>query len=173
MTVTLAPVSTNTMHGIPQIDPSKENPFSSPLSVETFSPSSGALSRKTAVSFPGWTYHLTFSLHIPIFYCISSRSRLISSRNGFLPDARLSDSFSNIFCREPNLLSFPFSVPSSIYTDLTCRVVLETVFAASYFILYAKADFRSFASINLVECCVSSSLMASTKYWAAKLSRTS
>ncbi|GBM20270.1 hypothetical protein AVEN_216682-1 [Araneus ventricosus] len=39
--------------------------------------------------------------------------------------------------------------------------------------LFARADFKFLASIRIVECCVSSPLIASTKYWTAKLSQAS
>ncbi|GBN86849.1 hypothetical protein AVEN_127700-1, partial [Araneus ventricosus] len=56
---------------------------------------------------------------------------------------------------------------SSVSLDLACTVIFEAVFAASNFMLYASADVRSFRFISLAESCVSSSLIVSTKNWAA------
>ncbi|GBM66196.1 hypothetical protein AVEN_55166-1 [Araneus ventricosus] len=91
----------------------------------------------------------------------------------FFPAAKSIDSFSNVFSRDSNLSSFSFPLSFSIYMDLLRLDVFDTFLAVSYIMLYARADFNSLASINLVECCVSSSLIVSTKYWAAKFTRTS
>ncbi|GBN29996.1 hypothetical protein AVEN_266524-1 [Araneus ventricosus] len=55
-------------------------------------------------------------------------------------------------------------------TGLRRRNIVQYLMIAG--MLYTTDDFKSFESINLVECCASSSLMASKKYCASRLSRT-
>ncbi|GBL77767.1 hypothetical protein AVEN_152978-1 [Araneus ventricosus] len=91
------------------------------------------------------------SLHTSLFIAPPASHVPIPSRSVFLPSLKSVQNFSNVFNRDSYLSSFSSPVLSSISIDLACQETFEGIFAASYFTVYVRSDFKSVKSINLAE----------------------